>query len=181
MLQWSWLWPCPQILRPDWKGFPRTNPLAYYASSSETKEKSFITLAPGCRWWSGRPAWWCSGPIPATPWAATSATPPGRVVKLSFLRHRRGCTKLACLFTTSFLGWSNLVNKTFSLAENIRLTFKNLWLQTPKLIFAAAWVTEKEGCIGPAPQRCPRPWPAAPDGRSPLRLKRWSGSCCSPG
>jgi hypothetical protein len=21
------LWPCPQILRPDWKGLPRANPL----------------------------------------------------------------------------------------------------------------------------------------------------------
>ncbi len=41
---WDCLWACPQILRPDWKGFPRTNPLAYYASSSVTKEKSFITL-----------------------------------------------------------------------------------------------------------------------------------------
>ncbi len=38
--------PCPQILRPDWKGFPRTNALAYYASLSVTKEKSFTTLAP---------------------------------------------------------------------------------------------------------------------------------------
>jgi hypothetical protein len=27
-------WPCPQILRPDWKGLPRTNPLAHWASSS---------------------------------------------------------------------------------------------------------------------------------------------------
>jgi len=43
------LWPCPQILRPDWKGFPVTNPLAYWASSSVTKEKSFITLTPGGR------------------------------------------------------------------------------------------------------------------------------------
>jgi hypothetical protein len=25
----GWLWPFPQILRPDWKGFTRTNPLAY--------------------------------------------------------------------------------------------------------------------------------------------------------
>ncbi len=22
MFQLGWLWPCPQILRPDWKGFP---------------------------------------------------------------------------------------------------------------------------------------------------------------
>ncbi len=43
----GWLWPCPQILRPDWKGFPRANPLAYWASLSVTKEKSFITLTPG--------------------------------------------------------------------------------------------------------------------------------------
>jgi hypothetical protein len=28
----GWLWPCPQILRPDWKGFPRANLLAYWAS-----------------------------------------------------------------------------------------------------------------------------------------------------
>jgi hypothetical protein len=43
----SLLWPCPQILRPEWKGLPRANPLAYWALSSATKEKSFITLAPG--------------------------------------------------------------------------------------------------------------------------------------
>jgi hypothetical protein len=42
----GWLRPCPQILRPDWKGFPRANPLAYWALSSATKEKSFITLTP---------------------------------------------------------------------------------------------------------------------------------------
>ncbi len=41
------LWPCPQILRPNWKGFIRTNTVAYMASSSATKEKSFITLTPG--------------------------------------------------------------------------------------------------------------------------------------
>ncbi len=35
------LWPCPQILRPDWKGFPKANPLAYWASSTGTKEKVF--------------------------------------------------------------------------------------------------------------------------------------------
>jgi hypothetical protein len=36
-----------KILRPGRKGFPRTNPLAYSASSSVTKEKSFISLTPG--------------------------------------------------------------------------------------------------------------------------------------
>jgi hypothetical protein len=46
VLQLGLLWPCPQILRPDWKGFPRASPLAYWALSSETKEKSFITLTP---------------------------------------------------------------------------------------------------------------------------------------
>ncbi len=43
----SWVWHCPQILRPDWKGFPRTNALAYLASSFARKEKGFITLMPG--------------------------------------------------------------------------------------------------------------------------------------
>jgi hypothetical protein len=43
----DWLWPCPQILRPDWKGFPRSNPIAYWALSLVIKEKSFITLTPG--------------------------------------------------------------------------------------------------------------------------------------
>ncbi len=43
MLQLGWLWPCPQILRPYWKGFPRTNALAYLASSSAPEETSFIT------------------------------------------------------------------------------------------------------------------------------------------
>jgi hypothetical protein len=38
---------CPQIVRPNWKEFPRTNPLAYQASSSVTTEKGFITLTPG--------------------------------------------------------------------------------------------------------------------------------------
>jgi hypothetical protein len=46
VLQLGWLWPCPQILRTDWKGFPSSSPLAYYASSSVTKEKSIITLTP---------------------------------------------------------------------------------------------------------------------------------------
>jgi hypothetical protein len=32
-LQMGLLWPCPQIQRPDWKGFLRANPLAYWASS----------------------------------------------------------------------------------------------------------------------------------------------------
>ncbi len=41
-----WFCPCPRILRPDWKGFPMTSALAYDASLSATKEKSFITLAP---------------------------------------------------------------------------------------------------------------------------------------
>ncbi len=36
-----------KTLRPYWKGSPRANPLAYWASSSVTKEKSFITYAPG--------------------------------------------------------------------------------------------------------------------------------------
>ncbi len=52
----GWLWPCPQILRQDWKGFPRANPLAYWASSSVKNEKSFITLTPGqsrLTWHSG--------------------------------------------------------------------------------------------------------------------------------
>ncbi len=40
----NWVWSCPQILRPDWKGLPRANPLAYWALSSVTREKSFITL-----------------------------------------------------------------------------------------------------------------------------------------
>jgi hypothetical protein len=35
------------MLIPDWKGFPRANPLAYWALPSVMKEKSFITLTPG--------------------------------------------------------------------------------------------------------------------------------------
>ncbi len=45
-LQLGLLWPCPQILKPDWKGFPMANLLAYWASSSAMKEKSFVTLIP---------------------------------------------------------------------------------------------------------------------------------------
>jgi hypothetical protein len=48
-IQLGLLWPCPQILRPDWKEFLRVNHLAYWASSSVTKEKSFIT------WTTGQP------------------------------------------------------------------------------------------------------------------------------
>jgi hypothetical protein len=48
-LQLGLLWPCPQILRPDWKRFQRANALTYWASSSVTKEKSFITLTPGVK------------------------------------------------------------------------------------------------------------------------------------
>ncbi len=40
------LWPCPQILRPNWEGFPRANPLAYWALLSVMTEKSLITLTP---------------------------------------------------------------------------------------------------------------------------------------
>jgi hypothetical protein len=43
----GWHWLCPQTRRPDWKGVPRKNTLAYWASSSVTKENSFITLTPG--------------------------------------------------------------------------------------------------------------------------------------
>jgi hypothetical protein len=41
VLQLGWLWPCPQVLRPDWTRFPRTNPLAYWASLWATTKKSF--------------------------------------------------------------------------------------------------------------------------------------------
>ncbi len=44
VLQLRLLWPCPQILRPDWKGFPRENPLANRASPSVTKEKKFYNI-----------------------------------------------------------------------------------------------------------------------------------------
>jgi hypothetical protein len=44
VLQLGLLWPCPQILRPDWKGFPRVNPLAYSAAGSVRKKKK---LSPG--------------------------------------------------------------------------------------------------------------------------------------
>jgi hypothetical protein len=36
----------PTNVRLDWKGFPRKNALAYWASSTLTKGKSFITLTP---------------------------------------------------------------------------------------------------------------------------------------
>jgi len=36
----------PGNVRLDWRGFLGTNTLAYLASSSATKEKSFITLTP---------------------------------------------------------------------------------------------------------------------------------------
>ncbi len=41
-------WVCSGLssLRPDWKGFPMANALAYWASSV-MKEKSFMTLTPG--------------------------------------------------------------------------------------------------------------------------------------
>jgi hypothetical protein len=41
------LWPCPQILRPDWKRFPMENHLADWASLSVMKKKSFIKLILG--------------------------------------------------------------------------------------------------------------------------------------
>ena len=37
----------PSNSKTYWKGFPRANRLAYWALSSVTKEKSFITLTPG--------------------------------------------------------------------------------------------------------------------------------------
>ncbi len=64
----SFDWVCSglvlQILRPNWKGFPRANPLTYWSSLSVTNLKSFISLTPGrspspCRWVagdSGRPS-----------------------------------------------------------------------------------------------------------------------------
>ncbi len=42
-------WPCPQILRPDWKGFPRTNPLAYSAGPSVMTDKMFYNTDPWCQ------------------------------------------------------------------------------------------------------------------------------------
>jgi hypothetical protein len=45
-LQLGWLWPCTQIVSPDWKGLPRANPLAFWSLSSATREKSFITSKP---------------------------------------------------------------------------------------------------------------------------------------
>jgi len=42
----GWLWPCPQILRPDWKGFLRINAPAYWVLPLAMNEKSFITLSP---------------------------------------------------------------------------------------------------------------------------------------
>ena len=39
------LWACPQILRPDWKGFPRTNTLAYYDTA--TMEQSILDTNAG--------------------------------------------------------------------------------------------------------------------------------------
>ncbi len=46
-LQLGWLWPCPQILRPDWKGFPRMNPLAYCPHLLSVKKEKYITLTSG--------------------------------------------------------------------------------------------------------------------------------------
>jgi hypothetical protein len=41
----NWVcWPCPQMLRPDQKGFPRAIPLAYWASLSVTKGKKFYNI-----------------------------------------------------------------------------------------------------------------------------------------
>jgi hypothetical protein len=35
----GWLWPCPQILRPDWNGFPRKpSSLLDHAVSDEEKK-----------------------------------------------------------------------------------------------------------------------------------------------
>ncbi len=57
VLQLGLLQPCQLILRPDWKGLPRANPLAYWALSSVTKEKSFITLTPDRSPKGASPSW----------------------------------------------------------------------------------------------------------------------------
>ncbi len=47
MLQFGWLWPCPQILRPDWKGFSKNKRSSLLGLVVSDKEKSFITSTPG--------------------------------------------------------------------------------------------------------------------------------------
>jgi len=37
----------PANIRPGSKGLPETNVIAYWASSSVTKKKSFVTVTPG--------------------------------------------------------------------------------------------------------------------------------------
>jgi len=78
----GWLCPCPEILKPDWKGFPRTNTLAYKATSSVTKKNGFITLTPGwtCKGFPRRGAacrsrWGPTRGCGCTSWRWSSASP----------------------------------------------------------------------------------------------------------
>jgi hypothetical protein len=40
----GWLWPCPQILRPDWKGFPSTNPSSLLCLLVSDEGKKFYNI-----------------------------------------------------------------------------------------------------------------------------------------
>jgi hypothetical protein len=44
VLQLGLLWPCPQILRPDWKGFPMATPLAYLGLIISDEGKKFYNI-----------------------------------------------------------------------------------------------------------------------------------------
>jgi hypothetical protein len=40
----GWLWPCPQILRPDWKGFSKDEPSSLLGLPVSDKGKKFYNI-----------------------------------------------------------------------------------------------------------------------------------------
>jgi len=47
----GWLWPCPQIPRPDWKGFPSTKPSSLLGLSVNDEGKKFYNIDHTCQYY----------------------------------------------------------------------------------------------------------------------------------
>jgi hypothetical protein len=50
----GWLWPFPQILRPDWKGFPRDKPSSLIGLVISDEGKKFYNIDTWCTFSLGK-------------------------------------------------------------------------------------------------------------------------------
>ncbi len=131
VLQFGLLWPCPQILRAEWKGFPRANPLAYFASSSVTKKKSFITLTPGWKEKDLLEHKWTLGFISLTFFMQNGQN----LSRLLFRPLMKFGVKLkmfffyqSCWFWLNFIPFCLVLDWNLLLCTNITIKFRN-WLR----------------------------------------------------